>query len=331
MLADLRWLLLSPPLLTDATARTLSAPHEPAGIQDFSPAERAVVESWLTRLGRAPTDAEAGGLLELAQANRQLRLGRYAERLLAFYLREGPLHKLLAANLPLRHSNVTEDRTTRGEIDFLLTDPQGRGWHWELAVKFFVCDSLAAQVGVDDFVGPDRAEPLRSKLAKLFTRQLQLRPDAPWNTRSWHCAAFAKAWIFYRHGKAVPACDSFNPRHCRGWWLPRDAIDELPPGPYLIAPRARWLSPMLVEHSLPPESAPALLPTVADVANAFDQLRSAQPKRDTIAPPIAHPSAAPIAHTIAPPFAQMLIQLEPCEQGWRERSRGFVQAAMAAG
>ena len=245
-----------------------------------------------------------------------MRLGRYAERLLAFYLREGPLHRLLASNLPVRHATVTQDRTTRGEIDFLLTDPQGRGWHWELAVKFFVCDRIGAQVGVDDFVGPGiRAEPLRSKLEKLFARQLPLPPDAPWNSQSWLCAAFAKAWIFYRLGKTVPACASFNPEHCRGWWLPRDAIDELPPGAYLIAPRARWLSPMLLDHSLPPESALAPLPTAGDVAIAFDQLKSAQTQRGAVAPP---------------PFAQMVIQLEPCDQGWCEISRGFVTASPAA-
>ncbi len=217
-LLDLRWLLLSPPLLTTEPG-PFSAP-----VFAFSADERAQIERWLD-------DPATAALPEpsplTADGTRRVPLGRWCERLIEHFLRHGPTHRLVAANLPLRNAAVAgSDHTTAGEIDFLLTDGAGQPWHWELAVKYFLCHARGAVATAQDFIGPDGAETLASKLAKLFGRQLAHRPPAPWDTQAWQGAAFTRGWMFYRHGRPPPACPLLAEDHLRGWWLPFEALED---------------------------------------------------------------------------------------------------------
>lgn len=237
-LQELRWLLLSPPLLAAAAAH-----DTPAQIQHFTAAERLAIEIWLAALAQAPRP-----LIEHLQAaspasGAPLRLGRRAERLLEFFLRHGPTHRLVAANVPLRQP-VTPggDHTTRGEIDFLLEDAAGQPWHWELAVKFFLCTASGALATTDQFIGPDRAEVLAGKLDKLFTRQLRHHAPPPFDTRAWRPAAYARGNMFYRHGATVPRCEALAEQHARGWWIAREQAHTLPEGHYRLAERSQWMA-----------------------------------------------------------------------------------------
>lgn len=236
-LSELRWLLLSPPLLSAAAA------GGGARIQAFSPGERKAIEHWLDGLSQDTTP-----LLSHLEASRPahggaLRLGRRAERLLEFFLRHGPTHRLVAANLPLRQATGPgDDRTTRGEIDFLLEDAQGKGWHWELAVKFFLCTAEGSTAAASDFVGPDRVEMFSNKLHKLFARQLAHTPPSPHDKRSWYPAAYARGCMFYRHDAPVPRCAEVGAGHARGWWVARERAHQLPAGRYRIVARGDWMS-----------------------------------------------------------------------------------------
>jgi hypothetical protein len=235
-LSELRWLLLSPPLLSAAAA------GGGARIQAFSPGERKAIEHWLDGLSQDTTP-----LLSHLEASRPahggaLRLGRRAERLLEFFLRHGPTHRLVAANLPLRQATGPgDDRTTRGEIDFLLEDAQGKGWHWELAVKFFLCTARGQAAMTGQFVGPDRVEMLSAKLHELFTRQLAHAAPPPYDRRTWKPAAYTRGWMFYRHGDPIPQCAELAAFHGRGWWIAREQAQDLLPGSYRLVLRAHWM------------------------------------------------------------------------------------------
>ena len=173
---DLQWLLCSPPLLsnTELLAQDIRRPET-----DLTPNRE--VQAWLADLRAAPQPL-LDFIAQHRSAVKHLRLGRYAERLLEFYLRCGPAHRLAAANMALRHAPgaAANDHTTLGEIDFLLHDAQGVPWHWELAVKYFLCHASDPVAQPEDFIGPDAAETLRSKLSKL-ERQLSHTPSAPWD------------------------------------------------------------------------------------------------------------------------------------------------------
>ncbi len=244
---ELRWLLLSPPLL-DTAPGAHSAP-----VQQFSPAERGAISAWLDGIDRAPQAlyeavhaiTARGTDLRLARPP-SLRLGRRAERLMAFFLRYGPTHCLVAANIPLRHLTPDGDRTTLGEIDFLLHDVCGHPWHWELAVKFFLCTATGPQASAADFIGPDRAETFDSKLRKMFDRQLCHLPPPPWDHQTWTPAACTRGRLFYRHGRPVPCTPGVHPDHLQGRWIEHDRVAGLPAANepvWHVVPRNDWMCP----------------------------------------------------------------------------------------
>jgi uncharacterized protein len=252
LLADLRWLLLSPPLLSDALY--------PGQVQSFSTEEQASIEAWLERLGQREPALQAN---DFEMATYQ-RLGRYAEKLLTFFLTDysrpvDPSTKafqLVAHNLALR--SKTAGASTQGEIDFLLRDSQARAWHWELAVKFFVCEPLALRalpelVQASEIIGPNRKDRLSLKIAKLFERQLRHLAPAPFDSENWQPQAFAKGRIYYRLGEAPPLKSLhlgrpvLNAAHERGFWCSShelELIDATFPGAILYPLyRSEWLSP----------------------------------------------------------------------------------------
>jgi hypothetical protein len=247
-LAALRWLLTSPPLLAPRAAQQF---NPQASVAAFTPDEQQRIEAWLQEVSAAP-QALTAWLSEARSKVRGhqpgvLRLGRYAEKLLEFFLHHGPTHRLVAANVPLRHpahARGAIDHTTRGEIDFLLHDAQGTPLHWELAVKYFLCHAQGSSAQADDFIGPDAAETFSRKLAKLFARQLTHTPPTPNDTTAWQPQAFARGWMFYRHGRRIPTCDLLDPGHCKGWWLPLEELDLLPDAQYVLLDRQHWMPPV---------------------------------------------------------------------------------------
>ncbi|AKJ27611.1 DUF1853 family protein [Caldimonas brevitalea] len=294
VLDDLRWLLLSPPLLAEGR---IDAP-----VQRFEPHQRAAIEAWLAGL-RAREGGPRDAFELQAGATRQ-PLGRHAERLLEFYLRHGPVHRLVAANLPLRRpagERCGLDDTTIGEIDFLLEDDTGQAWHWELAVKFFLCTATGPTAMAADFVGPDRAETLPGKLAKLFERQLRHTPPPPWDDRAWRPQAYTRGWMFYRHDRPVPLCDLLAPDHLQGRWIEWRRLNDLPDGHYLPLPRARWMVPARVPGTSTPIRREAL---AAEVARRWAE--------------------APPRGARRWPSAQLYARVARREQAWQECERWFV-------
>ncbi len=229
-LAALRWLLLSPPLVL--------APDATTQLAVFSALEREAIATWLTSL-----DQDSSPLTEWMGKHSEVRIGRYAESLLAFYLRYGPLHRLAAAHVPIR-SEVNGLNITHGELDYLLTNAQGQRLHWELAVKFFLCTSKADTATPLDFLGPNGVETLAQKWHKLFAKQLKHAPPQPWNAHTWQPQAFTRGWMFYRWGSAVPSCEALHVEHCKAWWIDWVDMAQLPQGRYSHLTRLQWMAPM---------------------------------------------------------------------------------------
>jgi uncharacterized protein len=236
-LATLRWLLLSPPLVVPPEADTQLAV--------FTPNENAQIAQWLCAL---ELDTTADNPLSVWMHSRsEARIGRYAERLLEFYLSYGPVHRLAGAHVPLR-SEVNGLKVTHGELDFLLTNAQGLRLHWELAVKFFLCSATGPVATPADFIGPNGVETLAHKWHKLFAKQLQRQTThalpAPWNTHPWQPQAYTRGWMFYRWGQAVPQCDALHAQHGKGWWIDVGQMHSLPDAHYAYLPRLHWMAPL---------------------------------------------------------------------------------------
>ena len=279
---ELRWLLLSPPLL-DTT------PHaHPAAIQQFAPAERQAITQWLDEVDRDPEPlwcfvhpGAPAGVDAARWRAPSPRLGRRAERLMEYFLRHGPVHRLLAANVALRDVSPQGLRTTTGEIDFLLQDAQGQRWQWELAVKFYLCTARGAQATPADFIGPDRIDTLATKLNKMFGRQLRHTPPAPWDAEHWTPAACTRGRLFYRWGDAIPATPGVAADHLRGDWIERERLGELTDADqpiWQVVPRSDWMAPPLPRCQASAQSLAAigqLIDRQARDAMATDPGRSA--------------------------------------------------------
>ncbi len=245
--AALRWLLLSPPLV-------LVPPGARAQLAGFTQAEQAGIAQWLCSLQANPQD-----LLAWMRAKPEVRIGRYAERLLEFYLTHAPahaaspvpLHRLLAAHVPLR-SEVNGLKVTQGELDFLLTNAQGQHLHWELAVKFFLCTASGDVATPTDFIGPNGVETLAHKWHKLFARQLTHTPPAPWHAHAWQPQAFTRGWMFYRWGIAVPQCEALHTQHGKGWWVDMAQMHTVPDALYAYLPRLHWMATLASTEQLGP-------------------------------------------------------------------------------
>jgi hypothetical protein len=227
----LAWLLDSPELLD---------PQEPQwqgkiATLEAGAADRA--DAWLADLDRNPAR-----LRDYLDVQPFTRLGRHAEKLLAFYFEHEGV--LAASGVQVRAGKGE----TIGEFDYLLKTSHGLA-HWEFATKLYLLESSGAGQEADYFVGPNLADTLGLKMRKIFQRQLALaeHPAAgavlPGPVAS--AQAFVKGWLFYHDSDIAagfPAGVAVD--HCRGFWCALSEMDVLQAERYVILPRLRWLPPV---------------------------------------------------------------------------------------
>ncbi|WP_295751359.1 DUF1853 family protein [Undibacterium sp.] len=233
----LAWILTSPGLLDRACELWRDK------IVDLNLPEKSKLDAWLQQLDRQPT-----ALHEALALHKHRRLGHYAENLLAFFLHHQGL--LYAHGL-----QVHERGTTVGEFDFLLH--QGEDLlHWEIASKFYL---LVAEKGgtrapdLYDYLGPNLADTLGSKMGKIFQQQLGLaqHPEAQKLVpkQVLEARALVKGWLFYRAETiASPFIAGVAPDHCRAYWWTLDEIEQLAIPYALLLPRLEWLAPAQCGH-----------------------------------------------------------------------------------
>jgi uncharacterized protein len=227
----LAWLLSAPDLLD------WQAPQWQGKIAHLPPDPQC--GDWLAALDQAPQQLH--GYLEM---HPRMRLGRYAEKLMAFYFR----HR----GMLVAHSVQVQDgkNATIGEFDFLLRDGDAL-LHWEFATKFYLLETDGTQ-SPDYFMGPGLVDMLSTKMDKILGRQLALgrHPAAqihlPQALKS--AQALIKGWLFYHPASSVPLPSSgLSAGHCRGFWCALEELETLPCERYALLPRLSWLAPAKVE------------------------------------------------------------------------------------
>ncbi|MFL9928932.1 DUF1853 family protein [Paraburkholderia sp. RL18-103-BIB-C] len=295
---DLAWLLLSADLLR---------PQPPLGALanpfDTPEALQATID-WLRALDAAPAPLHS----DLA-APRIARLGRYAERLLGWFLQHGPAPRLVAASVPLRRAGVT-----LGECDFLVQTREGARLHWELAVKCYL-HAGDGRAQLADYVGPNLKDRFDLKLAHLLNHQLPLSAREEFASVGyagpWTPQMFIKGWLFYRHGETPMDPVELDPAHGRGWWVTRGdwpAFAAAHAPKWRLLPRLEWLAPRRAEHE-----------GMQEVKQAGEQFDTAvtRPRyvdAQTLAAQISHQHGPTMVAAFAEDSAGYLI----------ERSRGFI-------
>lgn len=233
----LAWLLDAPNLLDPAAAQWQGR------IATLEPVDEKT-ESWLIEQDRKPAGLHA--YLDLQPFT---RLGRYAEKLMAFYFAHQEI--LVGHGVQVR----TDKNETIGEFDFLLRRGQ-KLVHWEFATKLYLLESSGHGQQADYFVGPNLADTLGVKIRKIMDRQLSLsqHPAAERHLPQPIAVAQAlvKGWLFYRDriasaeqqmGLQIEPPAGIAQAHCRGFWCTLQELDQVSAQDFLILPRLSWLAP----------------------------------------------------------------------------------------
>ncbi|RZI41937.1 DUF1853 family protein [Herbaspirillum sp. HC18] len=228
----LAWLLDAPDLLDPAASQWQGK------IASIGPVDSSTVD-WLAALDRSPQE-----LHDYLGLQPFTRLGRYAEKLMAAYLRQRNL--LHAYGVQVRNDR----KETIGEFDFLLHH-QGTLTHWEFATKLYLLESSGHGHQADYFVGPNLADTLGAKVRKIMDRQLTLyrHPAAQglFPLPIVAAQALVKGWLFYQGETPVPVQpQGVSNAHCRGFWCTSQEAQHLPASHYAILPRLSWLAPAKV-------------------------------------------------------------------------------------
>ncbi|MFL9965647.1 DUF1853 family protein [Paraburkholderia sediminicola] len=309
---DLAWLLLSAGLLR---------PQPPLGAlaNPFdTPEALQATTDWLRALDAAPAPLHH----DLA-APRITRLGRYAERLVGWFLQHGPAARLVAAGVPLRRAGVT-----LGECDFLVQTREGARLHWELAVKCYL-HAGDGRAQLADYVGPNLKDRFDLKLAHLLNHQLPLSAREEFASVGyagpWTPQMFIKGWLFYRHGETPTDPAELDPAHGRGWWVTRGdwpAFAAAHAQKWRLLPRLEWLAPRRAEHE-----------PMREMTQASEQFDAAATRPLFVD---AQTLAAQISHQPGPTMVAAFVEdnagyLSECSRGfivpdeWPEQARNYAR------
>lgn len=231
----LAWLLDAPDLLDRQAPQWRGLIATLADVPDQSSVD------WLAALDAAPEALHA--YLDIGPYT---RLGRYAEKLMAFYFQHQGT--LFAHGIQVR----ADKKHTVGEFDFLLR--QGDALlHLEFATKFYLLESSGVGLAADYFVGPNLVDTLGAKMRKILDRQLSLAQHPAAQIHLLYpvvaAQALVKGWLFY-HADDPCASPSMgvSVAHCRGFWCAWSELQYESDLRYVILPRLSWLAPAKVRY-----------------------------------------------------------------------------------
>ena len=227
----LAWLIFAPDLLDPKAAqwhgKITSLPLDPEA------------ERWLHWLDLQPEALH--GFLCIGPFE---RLGRYAEKLLAFYFQHQK--RLVAHGVQVPDSN----NQTVGEFDFLLRSGENLV-HWEFATKLYLMEGNREG---DCFIGPNLADTLQAKMRKILDRQLALSlhpaAQALLPATVFRAQALIKGWLFYRQGELGTQHAGVTLNHCRGFWCTHAEVNMLDAESFVVLPRLSWLAPIQIDAAL---------------------------------------------------------------------------------
>ena len=233
----LAWLLDAPDLLNP------QAPQWQGKIASLQGSLPHDLHAWLQELDDAPA-----ALHRYLDVQAFTRLGRYAEKLLAYYFEYRGV--LAAHGVQVRAGK----NSTIGEFDFLLREGDAL-LHWEFATKFYLLESSGAGEDADYFVGPNLADTLGAKMHKILERQLLLsqHPAAQVHLPApvAQAQALVKGWLFYHKDdtEADAATFGISAEHCRGFWCALGELEQVSAARYAVLPRLHWLAPAKLDLS----------------------------------------------------------------------------------
>ncbi|MCP3906557.1 MAG: DUF1853 family protein [Oceanicoccus sp.] len=210
----------------------------------------AARQQWLLQLDQEPTP-----LLDYLSQPRSPRIGLYFEALWQFFITHDAHLELLAHNL-----QVSYNKKTYGEFDVIYRDnSNGNSYHLELAIKFYLNNSLSANRGIfsTDFgywLGPNAIDRLDIKTEHLLNHQIKLSASeagknalALLGLETVIPEIAIKGRLFYPHSINPEASTAaLSPSHNYGHWANLSNLNKVTQTcvDWLILDRSEWISPV---------------------------------------------------------------------------------------
>lgn len=233
----LAWVLTSPNLLEDSSGVWLDQ------LDHLRLPQFGHLFEWLHALDEHPSI-----LHEALKLHKFLRLGHYAENLLAYFYSHTGL--LYSHGLQV-HSPEGE---TLGEFDYLLFDEFGLQ-HVELATKFYLfcpTESTKMKPSIFQYLGPQLNDNLGAKMQKIMQKQLTLPQHEAARKlvaqKIVSSKAVVKGWLFYRSTQVMQAAiTGIAKDHCMGFWWTLEEFEQLAVHYAMPLERLQWLAPAQTE------------------------------------------------------------------------------------
>lgn len=180
-------------------------------------------------------------------------VGKYFESLVHFWLEHVQGVSIVAAQKQISH-----ERRTRGEIDFVFRTAEDQLIHWETAVKFYLYDKLSSSFD-SHYIGPNNRDTFERKIRRLNEVQIPLGKEIFPDVTSQ--SGFVKGRIYYHPHQAPPKTfpEHLSARHERAIWIRAGEFDQFVSQQaftrYCLLKKPYWLAPESF-HSSADESLP---------------------------------------------------------------------------
>ena len=184
------------------------------------------------------------GNVKIKLQNKKLRLGVLVEQFIFVCLKENKNVELLMTNI-----QIIQDKKTVGELDCLISD-KGKLIHLELVYKFYLYDPSIPGNEIEKWIGPNRKDSLKKKLAKLKTKQMPLLSDPKsneiisdlgYNSEMFDQKVHFKAQLFIPLGLNEQIITEVNKSCIRGLYITLDELQLFKENDFFIPSKLDWL------------------------------------------------------------------------------------------
>ena len=180
----------------------------------------------------------------LTARSKKLRLGHLVEQFIFDFLEQDKNIQIIGTNI-----QIIQDKKTIGELDCLISD-KGKQIHLELVYKFYLYDTNIPGNEIDKWIGPNRNDSLKQKLAKLKSKQMPLlfHPKSNeiinhfgYNTASFEQKVHFKAQLFIPLGQTEQIITEVNSACICGFYITRQELALFKQNEFFLPSKLDWL------------------------------------------------------------------------------------------
>ena len=174
--------------------------------------------------------------------NKKLRLGLLAEQFVFNHLEQFEDCRILAENVQIR-----KGKQTIGELDALIELNKER-IHLEIVYKFYLYDETLGASEIEHWIGPNRNDSLKEKIAKLKNKQLPLLyssecklnlEELDLHNKSFQQRVLFKAQLFIPYQKSI-TCSQLNKNCINGFYIHKEQLDDFNSCEFYIPSKLDW-------------------------------------------------------------------------------------------